>query len=90
MHQGTIPVSIRRAIIAHAQRGQECGHFVTAVLENDLTQAVMRADDENLQRLRDIVGYCYNQLPGPSWGSPAAVKAWRKRGGDPSWKEDSR
>lgn len=52
------------------------GDFIRAVLENDLTEAVARADEEALGNLPHIVSYVYNQIPAPCWGSPAKVAAW--------------
>jgi hypothetical protein len=47
-----------------------------AVLENNLIEAVGRADMINGASIAAIVGYCYNELPRDCWQSPAAVKAW--------------
>lgn len=80
-----IPERVKRAIDNHVLHGHPCGGFVTSVLENNLTEAVGRADEESIVKLRDIVGYLYNCCPGPCWGSPAKVKAWRKTGGIPGW-----
>ena len=49
------------------------GAFLTAVLSNDLFQAVGRADRENLAALPEIVQYIYNELPGLAHGSEKAV-----------------
>lgn len=52
------------------------GHYLTAVLSNDLVEAVNRADRENL----DMLGYCVRWLvwyaPPDCWGSPSAVRMW--------------
>ena len=48
------------------------------VLENDLTEAIGRADEENILILKDIVGYIFNELPMTCWGSKEKVKAWLK------------
>lgn len=55
------------------------GGFVMAVLENDLTQAIARADDQSARILPDLVRWLYNEAPAPSWGSPAKVRAWLAR-----------
>ena len=52
------------------------GHFLTAVLSNDLRGAFSRADDENRAAMFAIVSYCYNEIPGACWGSPEAVGEW--------------
>jgi hypothetical protein len=53
------------------------GHFLTAVLCNDLRTAVMRADDANARALPDIVKWIFNHAPEACWGSPQAVNRWR-------------
>jgi len=71
-----IPEAIKKAIDLHAKEGRPCGHFVTAVLENDLRTALNRADEESLASLVEIVQYCYWNIPGHSWGSKEKVSAW--------------
>ena len=56
----------------------ELGGFLTAVLRNDLLDAVCRADPSSLGNIKAIVQHCQWELPGDSWGSPEAVKAWLK------------
>jgi len=71
--------STKDAIDAHVREGRPCGDFVTAVLMNDLKEAYIRADDDNRRDMQEIVGYCYNNIPHPCWGSPDKVYAWRRR-----------
>ena len=52
------------------------GDFLKAVLENDLTEAVARADDENQRVIPIYVSWLYNEAPSKCWGSPEAVRAW--------------
>lgn len=52
------------------------GSFLTAVLCNNLKDAVGRADHINLQYLPNIVSYCYNEIPSEAWGSPEKFDAW--------------
>jgi hypothetical protein len=56
--------------------GIKPGSFLTAVLENNMVNAVGNADIENLQNLRAYAIYCYNELPSPCWGSKEKVNAW--------------
>lgn len=75
----TIPPRVREALDQHAQEHRPTGDFTTAVLENNLMEAVGRADNNSLAALPSIVAYVYNELPGGCHGSPAKVKAWRER-----------
>ena len=60
----------------YIDRGVPPGSFLAAVLENNLKEAVSRADDRNMHNLPAYVGYLYNEAPMQCWGSPAKVGAW--------------
>jgi len=70
------PLHILEAISDHASNRTTHGHFVTAVLENDLAEAVFRADKDSLRGLADIVRYVHWEIPHKSHGSKAKVTAW--------------
>lgn len=53
------------------------GHFLTAILSNDLAEAVGRADDENMQNIPAYMGYLYNMVPSACHGSVEKMKAWK-------------
>lgn len=72
----TIPERILESLNAYAKEGRPTGGFLRAVLENNLSEAFGRADEENRKCLFEIVSYVYNELPIPCWGSPEKVKAW--------------
>ena len=55
------------------------GGFLRAVLENNLKEAFGRADEEAVVQMKEIVAYCYNQIPCNCWGSPEKVSAWLNR-----------
>ena len=71
-----IPERTKRALQAWVEHGQLPGGFCAAVISNDLTEAVNRADDENLAALPEIVRWLYNKAPCGCWGSPEHVKNW--------------
>ena len=52
------------------------GDFLTAVIMNDLRNAVGHADDDNLPLLPLYVRWFYNRAPSRCHGSPAAFVAW--------------
>lgn len=54
------------------------GHFLSAVLANDLKKAVMYGDDAALDNLVHIVSYIYNELPCNCWGSEQKMDNWAK------------
>jgi hypothetical protein len=52
------------------------GPFLTAVICNDLREAVWRADDDNLAHLPAFIGYLYNEAPACCWGSKEIMDRW--------------
>ena len=78
----TIPLYVREALHKHAHQHQHTGGFVTAVLENNLMEAVGQADAKSFAALPSICSYVYNEIPGGCHGSPAKVKAWREGAGN--------
>lgn len=62
------------------------GHFLMAVLENNLKEAVHRADEHNLENLPAYVHYLYNKAPSQCWGSPEKVSKWLAEEEEPNAK----
>jgi len=71
-----IPERLHHGLRNYLLHHVPCGHFLTAVLENDLKEACARGDDECMWLLPVIVAYLYNEAPCGSWGSKANVNAW--------------
>lgn len=76
-----IPPRMRVPLCAYLAEGQRVGHFLTAVLSNNLCDACSRADDENILLLPNYVRFLHNYAPSAAWGSPEKVKAWIEIGG---------
>lgn len=76
MHDYNIPPLVKTAIDNYVENRWEPGSFTTAVLENNLKEAIGRADVHSMAALKDIVMYCYWEIPGQCWGSPEKVDAW--------------
>ena len=74
--QDMIPTRIKAALDNYAERHWKTGDFCRAVLANDLSGAVLRADDESLAALPEIVRYVINELPPECHGSRATVDEW--------------
>ena len=73
---GKVEERILDSLLFYAQRRVKPGHFLTAVLCNNLVEAINRADEESLKALPHIVRFCKNQLPQCCWGSPQAFAEW--------------
>src|SRR5262245_54748038 len=52
------------------------GGFLTAVLSNNLREAIGRADDASAAGLPAIVKFLYNNAPSTCWGSEEYVAEW--------------
>lgn len=58
------------------ERGTDPGHFLAAVLCNDLTKAVSRADGRNVELIPNYVRLLYNHVPADCWGSEQKFHKW--------------
>jgi len=70
---------ILESLLRYACLGIPTGGFLDAVLSNNLSEALARADQGNLLVLKEIVMFIYMELPAPCWGSPEKVDAWLKQ-----------
>tara|TARA_R110002167_G_scaffold65480_2_gene185303 strand:+ start:9584 stop:10015 length:432 start_codon:yes stop_codon:yes gene_type:complete len=75
-HYSNVPPHTLKTLDNWAKHGLPPGGFVAAVLENDLVDAVRRADSGNSAALVDIVRYLINELPMGCWGSYDNVALW--------------
>ena len=74
-----IPLYMHEAIREYVNHHEQPGHFLQAVIKNNLREAVSRADDRNSYALKGWVGLMYNYCPSPCWGSEMAYKEWIKK-----------
>ena len=73
--------NLRPGLARHILIGQPTGGFLTALLSNDLDDAVFRADPTSLAALSELTRFVRHCTPPLCHGSRAAVKAWRADGG---------
>lgn len=71
-----LPPRMMGAIERYVNQGIPPGDFLTAVICNDLFEAVGRADEENMANLPAYVAYFYNEVTGACWGSRERMAAW--------------
>ena len=64
------------ALRCYTEKHEPVGGFLTAVICNDLSEAVRRADEVNLRNLPAFVGYLYNKADSRCWGSKERMTAW--------------
>lgn len=76
-----IPIYMREGLIHYVVNGYRPGHFLSAVISNDLKEACTRADDENRYRIYDYIFFLYNYAPMGCFGSKENFEAWLAIGG---------
>jgi hypothetical protein len=74
-----IPTHMMEAMDRYINHGIKPGSFLSAVIRNDLCDAIGRADDINIHLIPDYVRYFYNDAPSACWGSPAKFESWLSR-----------
>ena len=71
-----IPERMHGGIIRFYENGIPPGHFLSAVIDNDLKEAMGRADSENRNLIWNYVQWFYNWAPGGTWGRDGSVERW--------------
>ena len=74
---GFLPYHLRGGMRRWIEDGIQPGSFLTAVLEGELFEAVIHADEQASAALAEIVRWCYEELPA-SFGRPNSMKVWRE------------
>lgn len=77
-----IPHHMWEPLTRYIERHEPVGHFLTALLSNDLREAWNRADASNARVLHVFVAYLNQHAPEECWGSPAKVDLWIDRESD--------
>lgn len=71
-----IPEEIKSSLKRYVDNKIPTGSFLQSVLENNLMNAVAKADYHNSKIISEICHYIYNTLPSNCYGSPEIVKEW--------------
>lgn len=71
-----IPEGTLADIYAYVEIRQPVGHFLGAVLKNDLFEAFGRADEDSRNAMFAIVSFLWNEVRHDCYGSPERVRAW--------------
>lgn len=74
--ESQVPEHLHDGLVEYIVIRRPTGHFLKAVLSNDLREACGRADFESRTALYEIVFFLHNYATSTCWGSPAAVEAW--------------
>jgi hypothetical protein len=71
----------KRELMNYKEYGTPLGSFLQAVLQNNLIDAMFRADEDNARDLKEILRFISDELPWSAWGGPERIKNWTNRGG---------
>jgi hypothetical protein len=74
-----IPECMRDSLEWYVKEGRPVGSFLSAVICNDLREAVAMADDENIRVIPAYVNFFYNHSPATCWGSREIMQSWIQR-----------
>jgi hypothetical protein len=75
-----LPHHLQEGLREYLVARQPVGGFLTAVLANDLSGAVLRADPVSEAALKDLARFLHNHAPPDAHGSAEAVHQWLARG----------
>jgi len=86
LERNDIPEHMHYSVVQYVINGRGPGHFLEALLENNLRDTFARADEKNREAIPRWVEFLYWCVPGACWGSRDRVEAWIAKGGiyDPS------
>ena len=72
----TLPDELEASIRRYVDHGIPTGDFLQACIENDLSGACARADEQNWPLIPVIVAYLRNECPAYCWGFNGAFQRW--------------
>jgi hypothetical protein len=74
-----VPEHLRAGLRRWIKFGVVPGHFLCAVLRNDLDGACRHGDDQSTAALKAIMGFLRRHAPAACHGSPERFQAWLSR-----------
>lgn len=74
-----VPEHLRGGVERYVREGIQPGHFLCAVIDNDLFEAVRRGGPESLAGLKSLVSWFDMFAPAPCYGSLEKRLDWQKR-----------
>jgi hypothetical protein len=78
--KGAVPFHLHGGLILYFVDHVKPGRFLTAALQNNLSDTMVMADMESRIGLYHLVAFLVNEAPIESWGSPAKVERWLAAG----------
>ncbi len=81
VHYDSLPAYMRAGAERYVETGDLPGHFLQAVLSNNLVEAFGKADGENTASMQNWAYWLHNECPSLAWGSREKMLEWNTRGG---------
>jgi hypothetical protein len=81
INYNNLPNYMVAGVRRYINNGIAPGSFLTAVITNNLFDAVGRADTTNQKALVNWIRFFYNEAPGGCWGSLEKMNAWINHNG---------
>ena len=81
--ESQVPWGLRAGLIEYIAARRPTGHFLRAVLSNDLREACARGDPVSCAHLSELVFFLFNYAPAHCWGSADHVDRWLTATEDP-------
>ncbi len=75
-YEGKVPSNLLQSLVAYGKKEHSVGSFLGHVLENNLFEALCRADLESLAAIKDICMFVHWEMPSQCHGSKENVRKW--------------
>jgi|APSaa5957512535_1039671.scaffolds.fasta_scaffold309369_1 hypothetical protein len=75
-YKDKVPLNLLESLVAYGKKERSVGSFLGHVLENNLFEALCRADSESLAAIKEICMFVHWELPSKCHGSKENVRSW--------------
>jgi len=72
-----LPAYMKDGVRLYVFEGLRPGGFMSALLENNLSESYCRADENNIRCIENWVKFLRWNIPGGCWGSREVVSEWK-------------
>lgn len=77
-HEMSIPEYMQESLRQYVENHVPVGGFLEAVICNNLSESVARADIRNIRNIPAYANWLYNHAPSSCWGSVEKYDKWIK------------
>jgi hypothetical protein len=76
LNEMNIPDYMHDGLINYIKHHVKPGHFLSAILQNNLRETFFRADYINVNLVKNYVKFLYNYAPSSCWGNQERFENW--------------